>query len=63
MNAMAKRTSKTSAKVAKKAADNNHEDSDDNHEEDEERLEGRKGGRFSLSADRRANQGAERLAG
>jgi hypothetical protein len=28
MNAMAKRTSKTAAKVAKKAADNNHEESD-----------------------------------
>src|SRR5262245_18774132 len=63
MNAMAKRTSKTSAKVAKKAADNNHEESDNNHEEDEQRLEGRNRRRLSLSADRCENQGAEGLAG
>ena len=56
---MAIRTSKTSANVAKKAADNNHEESDNNHEENEERLEGRKGRRLSLAADRCENHGAE----
>jgi hypothetical protein len=37
----------------------NHEESDNHHEEQEERLEGRKGRRLSLSADRCENQGAE----
>jgi ribulose-phosphate 3-epimerase len=38
-------------------------ESDIDHEEAEERLEGRRGGRLSLSADRRENRGAGRLAG
>ena len=59
MNTMAKWTSKTSAKVAKKAADNNHEESDNNHEEDEERLEAGKRRSLSLSANRCEKQGAE----
>jgi hypothetical protein len=40
-------------------SDNNHEENDNNHEEEEKRLEGRKRGRLSLSADRCENQGAE----
>ncbi len=52
MSAMTERTSKTSAKVAKKAADNNHEEA-------EEPIEGRKRRRLSLWADRCENQGAE----
>jgi len=44
-------------------ARNQHEESDDNLEEDEDQREGRKRRRLSLSADRREDQGARRLAG
>jgi hypothetical protein len=48
MNALAKRSSKTSAKVVRKVADSNYEESDDHHEEEQERLDGRKMSRRSL---------------
>jgi hypothetical protein len=56
---MAKKTSKTSAKFAKKAADNNHEESDTIMKQSKGGSKEGKGRDSPLSADRCENQGAE----